>query len=43
MHELNKACKLIPIIDRRYSLSEVPKAIGFLEEGQARGKVPITL
>lgn len=35
--------KVIPVIDRRYSLSEVPEAIRYLEEGHARGKVVITL
>ena len=33
--------KLRPVIDRRYSLSEVPDAIRYLEEGHARGKVII--
>ena len=33
--------KLTPVIDRRYSLSEVPDAVGYLEEGHARGKVII--
>jgi NADPH:quinone reductase-like Zn-dependent oxidoreductase len=32
-----------PVIDRAYSLSEVPEAIGYLEEGHARGKVVITV
>jgi NADPH:quinone reductase-like Zn-dependent oxidoreductase len=34
--------KVTPVIDRRYSLSEVPEAIRYLEEGHARGKVIIT-
>jgi NADPH:quinone reductase-like Zn-dependent oxidoreductase len=41
--ELMAAGKVTPIIDRRYSLSEVPEAIRYLEEGHARGKVVITL
>jgi NADPH:quinone reductase-like Zn-dependent oxidoreductase len=41
MHELMKAGKVIPVIDRRYTLSEVPEAIRYLEEGHARGKVVI--
>jgi NADPH:quinone reductase-like Zn-dependent oxidoreductase len=43
MHELMKAGKVTPVIDRRYSLSEVPDAIRYLETGHARGKVVITL
>jgi NADPH:quinone reductase-like Zn-dependent oxidoreductase len=35
--------KLTPVIDRTYSLSEVPEAIRYLEEGHARGKVVITV
>ncbi|MCW2899566.1 MAG: alcohol dehydrogenase zinc-binding domain containing protein [Streptosporangiaceae bacterium] len=41
--EYVEAGKLTPIIDRTYSLSEVPKAIRHLEEGHARGKVVITV
>jgi NADPH:quinone reductase-like Zn-dependent oxidoreductase len=33
--------KVTPVIDRRYTLSEVPEAIRYLEEGHARGKVII--
>ena len=32
-----------PVIDRTYSLSEVPEALGYLEGGRARGKVVITV
>jgi NADPH:quinone reductase-like Zn-dependent oxidoreductase len=42
LHDLMKAGKLTPVIDRRYSLREVPEAIRYLEEGHARGKVVIT-
>ncbi|MGD1008896.1 MAG: NAD(P)-dependent alcohol dehydrogenase [Candidatus Aminicenantales bacterium] len=42
MQELMKAGKVIPVIDRCYTLSEVPEAIRYLEEGHARGKVIIT-
>lgn len=35
--------KVTPVIDRRYTLSEVPEAIRYLEEGHAQGKVVITL
>ena len=43
MKELLEAGKVIPVIDRRYPLSEVPEAIRYLEEGHARGKVVITV
>jgi NADPH:quinone reductase-like Zn-dependent oxidoreductase len=33
--------KVTPVIDRRYSLSEVAEAVRYLEEGHARGKVII--
>jgi NADPH:quinone reductase-like Zn-dependent oxidoreductase len=41
--ELMQAGKVKPVIDRRYSLGEVPEAIRYLEKGHARGKVVITL
>jgi len=41
--ELIEAGKVAPVIDRTYSLSEVPEAIGYLEKGHARGKVVISL
>ena len=43
MRELMEAGKVTPVIDRSYSLSEVREAIGYLEEGHARGKVVITV
>jgi NADPH:quinone reductase-like Zn-dependent oxidoreductase len=43
LRELMEAGKVTPVIDRRYSLSEVPEAIRYLEEGHARGKVIIGL
>ena len=43
MHDLMATGKVTPMIDRRYSLSEVPEAIRYLEKGHARGKVVITL
>jgi len=43
MNELMKVGKVTPVIDKRYSLSETPKAIRYLEEGHARGKVVISL
>jgi len=38
---LIEAGVLSPVIDRSYSLAEVPDAIRYLEEGHARGKVVI--
>ncbi len=43
LRDLMQAGKVKPVIDRQYRLSEVPKAIGYLEEGHARGKVVITV
>lgn len=43
MHDLLVSGKVTPVIDRRYSLNEVPQAIRYLEEGHARGKVIITM
>jgi NADPH:quinone reductase-like Zn-dependent oxidoreductase len=43
VRELMDAGKLRPVIDRSYTLSEVPEAIRYLEEGHAQGKVVITL
>jgi len=43
MHDLMKAGKVIPVIDKHYRLSEVPQALRYLEEGHARGKVVITV
>ena len=41
--ELCEAGKVVPVIDRRYTLSEVPEAIGYLGEGRVKGKVVITV
>ena len=43
MRQLMESRKVTPVIDRRYSLSEVPEAIRYLEEGHARGKVVVSL
>ena len=40
--DLMQAGKVTPVIDRRYTLNEVPQAMRYLEEGHARGKVVIT-
>ncbi len=41
--DLMQSGKLTPVIDRRYSLNEVPAAIRYSEEGRARGKIIIDL
>lgn len=41
--ELIDARKVVPVIDRRYALSEVAEGIRYLEEGHARGKVVVTV
>jgi NADPH:quinone reductase-like Zn-dependent oxidoreductase len=43
LRELMEAGKVTPVISRRYTLTEAPQAIRYLEEGHARGKVVITL
>ena len=43
LKELLEAGKVVPVIDRRYPLSEVPEALRYLGEGHAQGKVVITL
>ena len=41
--ELFETGKVLPVIDRRYPLSEVPEALRYLEGGYPRGKVVITV
>ena len=41
--QLIESGQIAPIIDRTYTLSEVPAAIEYLEQGHVRGKVVITL
>jgi NADPH:quinone reductase-like Zn-dependent oxidoreductase len=43
LKELLEAGKVVPVIDRRYPLREVPEALRYLEEGHAKGKVVITI
>jgi NADPH:quinone reductase-like Zn-dependent oxidoreductase len=38
-----EAGKVSPVTDRTYSLASVPEAVGYLEEGHARGKVVVTV
>jgi NADPH:quinone reductase-like Zn-dependent oxidoreductase len=43
LNELLEAGKVVPVIDRRYTLSEVPDAVRYYGEGHAQGKVVITV
>ncbi len=43
LQELLATGKIVPVIDRRFALSEVPEAIGYVEKGHARGKVVISM
>ena len=41
--KLMEAGKIVPVIDRRYPLSETAQAMRYLEEGKTRGKIVITV
>jgi NADPH:quinone reductase-like Zn-dependent oxidoreductase len=41
--ELAEAGKVVPVIDSRYPLREVPAALRYLDEGHARGKIVIAV
>jgi NADPH:quinone reductase-like Zn-dependent oxidoreductase len=41
--ELCASGKIVPAIDRRYPLREVPEALRYLGEGHAKGKIVITV
>ena len=43
LKDLIEAGKVTPAIDRTYPLIDTPKAMHYLEEGHARGKVAITV
>ena len=43
LKELLETGKIVPVIDKRYSLSEVPDALRYFGGGHARGKVVITV
>jgi NADPH:quinone reductase-like Zn-dependent oxidoreductase len=43
MKELMEAGKVVPVIDREYSLPEIPQAIRHVEEGHTRGKVVVSI
>ena len=41
--ELFEAGKVVPVIERHYSLHETAEALRYLEEGHARSKIVITV
>jgi NADPH:quinone reductase-like Zn-dependent oxidoreductase len=43
LKELLETGKVVPVIDRRYPLSEAAEAMRYLEEGHAQGKIVITM
>jgi len=43
VRKLLEVGKVVPVIDRRYPLREVPEALRYLEAGHAKGKVVITV
>ena len=43
MKEYLETGKVVPVIDRKYSLSETPQAIRYIEDGHAKGKVVINV
>ncbi len=43
LKELLEAGRVVPVIDRRYPLSETAEALRYLGEGHAKGKVVITV
>lgn len=43
LKEILEAGKVVPVIDRRYTLSETAEALRYLGEGYARGKVVIRM
>ncbi len=41
--EFLEAGKVVPVIDQRYTLLEVPEAVRYIEEGRSKGKLVITM
>jgi NADPH:quinone reductase-like Zn-dependent oxidoreductase len=43
LKELLETGKIVPVIDKRYSFSEIPDALRYFGEGHAKGKIVITV
>ncbi len=43
LKELMESGKIVPVIDRRFSLGETAQAVRYFEEGRTRGKIVITV
>ena len=43
LRELLETGKMTPVIDKRYELSEVPDALGYIGKGHARGKIIVRI
>jgi NADPH:quinone reductase-like Zn-dependent oxidoreductase len=43
LKEMLEVGKIVPAIDKRYSLNQVPEALRYLGSGHARGKLVITI
>lgn len=43
LKELLETKKIVPVIEKKYPLSEVAEAIRYIEEGHAQGKIVITI
>jgi len=43
LKDLLEAGRVVPVIDRRYPLSDAAEAFRYLEEGHAQGKVVVTV
>jgi len=43
LRRLLESGKVTPAVDRTYPLSEIPDAIRYLQEGNARGKIVVTV
>ena len=43
LKDLLEAGKVVPVIDRRYPLSDAAEALRYLEERHAQGKIVLTI
>ena len=43
LKQLAEAGKLKPVIDRTYTLEQIPEAMAYAEQGHVRGKVSISV